>query len=711
MTSMNLLSAATRPASRSRLADRLLNAAHQRFVGRETPCSTFEAALSAPRLPFFVLYVYGPGGIGKTTLLHEFRYRCRRHAIPATYLDARNVEATPHAFLDALSEAMELPEGRSALEVLGEVSERQVLLIDTFEHLSSLERWLFSTFLPRLNDDVLVVLAGRTARSPAQRIDSGWETLIQTIALHNLSSEESRTYLARMGIQEAHHEAVFEFTHGHPLALTLTAAVAQQRPGTTFTPDADPNIIKALLDRFVMKVPSPAHRAALEACAMVHYLSELLLAEMVALPDAHDLFEWLRGLSFIESGPYGLCPYDLARDALAADLRWRNPDWYAELHHRARSFYNRRLSETHGRDQQRFLSDYMYLHRNNPVIKPFLDWHETGSSVPHPASEADWPILCEMVASHEGEAAARLAAYWFERQPQGVLLFRDPEGDPAGFLMRVALHEVTDDDRKTDPAIEAACRYLAAHAPLRLGESATYFRFWLARDSYQDVSAMQSLLFLKMAQHYLTTLDLAFSFLPCADPDFWAPFCAYAELERLPEADYEVDGRRYGIFGHDWRVVPPALWLDHLAQREVATSEDTVLTKPLSPEKSLIVLSEEAFRIAVHDALRGYARPHALVGNPLLRSRVVAERVQPDDEEEERIDALCTLLKTTWEMLNSSPRLLKGYRALDRAYFRPAPSQEEAADLVGLPYSTFRRHLKLGITELTDLLWDRELNS
>ncbi len=29
---------------------------------------------------------------------------------------------------------------------------------------------------------------------------------------------------------------------------------------------------------------------------------------------------------------------------------------------------------------------------------------------------------------------------------------------------------------------------------------------------------------------------------------------AYADLTRLPEADFQVGERSYGIYGHDWRV-------------------------------------------------------------------------------------------------------------------------------------------------------------
>jgi hypothetical protein len=58
--------------------------------------------------------------------------------------------------------------------------------------------------------------------------------------------------------------------------------------------------------------------------------------------------------------------------------------------------------------------------------------------------------------------------------------------------------------------------------------------------TYHDISAIQSLTFSNAERHYLATPGLAWSLLPLADPDFWAPMCAYADLTRLPEADFEV---------------------------------------------------------------------------------------------------------------------------------------------------------------------------
>ena len=44
------------------------------FVGRSTEVAAFRSALSG-HAALRVLFVHGPGGIGKTTLLHQFRIR------------------------------------------------------------------------------------------------------------------------------------------------------------------------------------------------------------------------------------------------------------------------------------------------------------------------------------------------------------------------------------------------------------------------------------------------------------------------------------------------------------------------------------------------------------------------------------------------------------------------------------------------------------
>lgn len=691
----------------SRLADRLIQARQRRLVGRTSELALFQSAIAATELPFYVLFVCGPGGVGKTTLLSEFATMCAQSNIPAFLIDSRNIEPAPEAFVGVLRQAMGLTPPDSPLQALAEYGQRQVILIDTSEVLAPIEGWLRDTFLPQLPEHVLVVMAGREPPSLPWRADPGWQPLIHILPLHNLSLEESQSYLTIRLVPDDQHRAVIDFTHGHPLALSLVADVFAQRSNIRFQPEAAPDVIKTLLEQFVQKVPGPAHRAALEVCALVRLTTEALLAATLHMPDVHALFEWLRGLSFIEAGPKGLFPHDLAREALDADVRWRNPDWYAELHRRARTYYNQRMQQAHAQEQQRILADYIFLHRNNPVVRPFFEWQASGGLQINAMRAQDQSRLLAMVTRHEGAESAQLAAYWFARQPPGVLVARNPDEQPAGLLVIVALHQASAEDMRRDPATQGAWRYLQEHAPLRPGESATLFRFWMAHDAYQAVSPIQSLIFVSIVRHYLTTPGLAFTFFPCADPDFWLPMLAYADLQRIAAADFVVGERHYGVYGHDWRVVPPHTWLELLAEREITTEPQAL--PPAQMPAQVTVLSQSEFAAAVRAALHDLARPDSLRSNPLLQSRVVVERSSTSASATERVAALQALLKAACDSLQAAPRDVKAYRALYHTYWQPAPTQEQAAELLDLPFSTFRRHLKVGITRVTEMLWQWEV--
>ncbi|MCI0646191.1 MAG: ATP-binding protein [Chloroflexi bacterium] len=689
----------------SPLSDRLEAARRQRFVGRAAEQTLFQSALTAPELPFYVLHVFGPGGVGKSTLLRHFSRLASEANAQVIHLDGRNVDASPDFFQNALQRAMGLDPAVSPLQALSSPNGRWVLLIDTYEMLAPLDGWLRDVFLPQLPGNVITILAGRNPPSIGWRTDPGWEAMIHVLPLRNLEPEEGHDYLLRRQVPADQHQMVLEFTHGHPLALSLVADAMAQRPGTRFQPEDAPDVIRVLLEQFVQKVPGPAHRAALEACALVRLTTEPLLAHMLDIPEVLELFQWLRGLSFIEAERRGIFPHDLAREALTADLRWRNPDWYRELHERARAYYLSRLQQGSIQEQQQILSEYIFLHRDNALVRPYFEWQESGQVFADAMRPADREAVLAMVAQHEGQRSAELAAHWLDRQPQGASVFRDASGQPRGLLLMVSLDKTTPADRALDPAIEAATRYLAQHAPLRPNETATHFRFWLAADSYQGVSPIQSRIFINIIQHYLTTPGLAYTFFPCADPDFWVELLAYADLARQPEADFTVDGRRYGVYGHDWRVTPPLAWLDLMAQRELGLMASV---KPPPPQEQLLVLSRTEFDAAVREALKAMTTPAVLATNPLLRSRLVAEEMRASGKAE-RTAALQNLLKAAAETLQKSPRQAKFYRALYHTYFRPAVTQEQAAELLDLPFSTFRRHLAAGIQQVTEILWQKEV--
>ena len=709
------------------LADRLRDARHAEFTGRSHEVERFAEALGADE-PFRLLYIYGPGGVGKSALLREFRYRCEDEGIPVCYLDAQEIGPSPEALQKAVKNwtvgsasvpdsGDGLPAGVAPPGAPDSVSARTVLLLDTYEAVASLDAWIRESLLPQLPEGTVVVIAGRGRPTAPWRTDAGWRTLVDELPLRNLTPGETKALLARLGVPERQHEAALAFTHGYPLAIALVAEACRLAPDTDFVPSDAPDVVEALVRRLVDEVPTEDQRAALEASAIARTVTEPLLTAALG-HQAADEFHWLQELTFMQRGPEGLFPHDLAREALTAELRWRAPEHYEALHTRIRQYYTDRLQESHtATAHQQILAAYAFLYRDHPVAGPLIDelragWKESeasmqsgtavSSGVGAPTAD-EWDVLHAMVERHEGEAGAALTEYWFRKQPESVEVFRE-DGRPVGLLLCLRLEQVTGEDAKADPVVAAVRQAVSRQMPLREGERALMFRTWLDHEAYQGVSPAQSLIFARTVWHYLTTPSLAVSVLSCRAPHAWGPILAFADLHALPGAAAEVAGQRFEAFAHDWRAVPPEAWLRTLATRYPG---EQPATHPVAPR--LVVLSEPDFADAVKDALRAYARPQQLVESPLLHSRLITERAGTDADRADRVAALCAWIDEVVEELEQGAREQRYARALQAAYLKPAPSQAIAAERLDLPFSTFRRHLKRGVLSVTEALWKHEV--
>ena len=203
--------------------------------------------------------------------------------------------------------------------------------------------------LPQLPARTLVVLAGRHAPAPAWSTDIEWAPLTRVLALRNLPPDESQSYLALRGVDTACHAQALAMTHGHPLALSLVADACARSHDAALDLDHEPDIVRTLLRKLFDDVPSAHHRLALDACATIPAMTEPALAAALGCDDAHAIFEWVAGLSFIEHGPRGLFPHDLAREVLYADSRWRNPELRRTLNARLMSASVRAIPARPGR--------------------------------------------------------------------------------------------------------------------------------------------------------------------------------------------------------------------------------------------------------------------------------------------------------------------------------------------------------------------------
>jgi hypothetical protein len=667
----------------------------RRFVGRRGEQELFRDALSGK---FRVLHVYGPGGIGKTSLLRTYADVAAELGVKVVHLDGRDLEATPRAVLGAL--------GVGSIEEVGESfagDSAVVLLVDTFEQFAPLDNWFRTELLPHLPTGVLTVLAGRGLPGPAWRTDPGWCDLLRVVQLRNLEPDECRQYLRRRGVADRLHDRAIQVSHGHPLGLSLLADVVSSG-GEAAEDPLTPDLVAALLRTFVDVFPSGPRRAALEICALARTTNEALLRDGLGVADAHELFTWLRGLSFIESGPDGLAPHDLAREALVADLRWRDPDEYDRIFRRIQSHVIGRLRATTGRQQQRVLYDAKYMHRHQGVSRGWTDWDTFGRHYPEAARPGDLPAILEVVDRWEGAESAAIAERWFRRQPSGFQVVRHDDGRIQGVLAVIDLTRADEAEIAADPGALAAIRYAAANVRSRPGDVLTQMRFCMDRDAYQDASPTVNIGPVLSIQHWLRTPRLAADFLTFHEPARRDEFFAFYEIPRAEGADFEVGGRSYGLFVRDFRRLPLDDWLRVMFDRDLAGDPG-----PAQPTTDAVpvLLSQPEFARAVREALRDLHHPEALALNPLARSPLVLAGAAGGDP----ADLLATLIRRTVERLEHDRRDQKLYRVLDRTYVRPAATQEQAAELLDLPLSTYKRHLKRGIDRVIADLWHQELGT
>ena len=253
------------------------------FVGRATELAAFVAALDGSA-PARVLFVHGPGGIGKSTLLDEMRRRAVARGRPVVSLDGRDV-----AGLD--------PRGRGGRRDGGRRSRPGVA-----------RRLLRAAHPAR----PLVPAANCCRRCPrgrspcwpdgSRRARRGRPTRAGDGSCAAASSPRwkpprARTWWAGSAPPSAACARLAELGRGHPLALVLLAEAAAQgrAPGRL---DDLPDLVAALCHVLVRDVPDAAHRIGLATCAHAYRTTEDLLAETVG-ERAPEVWTWLASRPFV----------------------------------------------------------------------------------------------------------------------------------------------------------------------------------------------------------------------------------------------------------------------------------------------------------------------------------------------------------------------------------------------------------------------------
>jgi hypothetical protein len=156
---------------------------------------------------------------------------------------------------------------------------------------------------------------------------------------------------------------------------------------------------------------------------------------------------------------------------------------------------------------------------------------------------------------------------------------------------------------------------------------------------------------------------------------------------------------RHVVYGNDWRRFPVDAWLELMNEREHSGGTGPPPASMLRPP----ALGRSHFEAAIKPALRDLRRPERLTTSPLMGTALAATSAGPT------ADQLRATIEDAVDSLGNVPKGDRLRAVLQRTYVRAAPSQEAAAEMLGLPFSTHWRYLAKALDQLTALLWAVEI--
>ncbi|MEU3516890.1 ATP-binding protein [Streptomyces sp. NPDC006654] len=672
------------------LANRLRAVRNATFVGRSLELDRFRAALGGAEAAGPVFYVHGPGGVGKSALLRRFMDEAQQGGRDIVWVDGRQLDPSPAGFE---AEAGRVRTARNA-----------VLFVDGFEHCQGLEGWLRDRFLPALRDDALVVLAGRLPPSAEWLCDLAWNGLLEVLPLDVLDRPTAAALLERRGMAPAQREAVLAFAGGHPLALSLAASVSLSDSANTNSWAPGPEVIAALVSALVGELPSRKHWLALETAAHVLTTTEPLLSAVLGDDQAAaDMFRWLRELPFSEYGKQGLFLHDLVGEVLDHDFRWRDPESYERMHVHTGRYLLQRVQSAPEAEAMRAVRALTYLKRYGPMEPYFKKIEREGDAYEDVLRPDDHEQAVRMTLETEGEHSAAIVRFWLQEQPSAFRMYRSAQtGELLAFMLWLRL---TDPDvgSALDPVVAHAWAGAAEMGPLLPGQHMLMSRMMIYPGGYGEISNVGHLMQLRICGDWIRSRGIAWSFIVTPDAELWGPLMHHLGHEELFKIPWER-GRTFTGFGCDWRVTPLDIWFSRTQPGALVESPHALEAGGAVPPKAM---SKAEFETAVRQALKDLHRPDVLRDNPLFSSRSAA-RFDWASQKTPAEGLRRTLMSAMGE-LQRDPKSVKLHRALTATYLGQAATQEMAAERLGLPFSTYRRHLGEGHKRLCELLWNWEL--
>jgi Transcriptional regulatory protein, C terminal/AAA ATPase domain len=543
------------------------------FVGRERELERLASGLGVGGP--VVTFVHGAPGVGKSALLAALAAHASAVGVEVARIECRDVEPTPRAFLDELGRVLgsELDDLERLSAALVRRGESVLIVLDTYERLRLIDRWVREELLAALPTGAKLVLAGRDAPLPAWPLSAPTPEFFAQLPLERLADADAVAFLRGAGLADDAAERLGRITRGHPLTLRLAAAAALAQPELEVDDQAAPAVFEALTRLYVADLPAPTRRS-LDAASVIRRVTLPLLGAMLTDDEpAERAFEWLSNLPFVEVARDGLVLHEALQEAIARRLRATDPERYRR--HRTRAWRQlRREVRAITRDELwRYTADMLYLIENPVVREAFFPASSQRVSVA-PAMRAEGADMLAIARAHEPAPEAELLEDWLELAPDAWRVART-EGGVCGFAIVATITDIPARIRKADPAVGAWREHLRAN-PIAPGEIVLVLRRWLERDAGEAPSPTQAALWLDIKRTYMELRPaLRRLYAVLRDPEPYLP--VMLELGFVPFEPIDIGGSTFHPVCLDFGPGSVDGWLAGLAARELGVDDTQLL--------------------------------------------------------------------------------------------------------------------------------------
>jgi hypothetical protein len=663
------------------------------FVGRERELSVFDQWLSSASGATEILSVSGPGGVGKSTLLRAFRRRAEASGWSVIAIDGHNIRPVPESLIEALG-------GTNLESAVSRLNQGcSLLLLDGYEGLVELTRFLLDELLPGLETTVRIVIAGRHPLLQAWGRDDGWQQLIRPLPLSGLGTEHARAYLVLCGLEDRPGlmEEIYAATRGFPLGLSLAADLARRRHLEALASVPEwPLTLRMLVER-MRETEDLGVGELLETASVLRQFDEGALEAVLARAPEPRAFERLCGLSLVRPVERGLMLYDEVRRILAADLRWRNPERHTAYRKRALAHQRTRMSLASGLQREQLLAERFALWEDAFLDAMLFTDTESGEAWLSPGGPDDrddieriWGFFLAQVlpadmhpTSPDGERA--FLSQLLDYPELRVRIARDETGRALGFSLSIPVCRDSMEVLDAHPGIASlAHAYLQTpDAPTELPEDpADATLFYLLHSAHTDVlpQAVSALLLRELFAIVAGGLTyLASTPIPMYQNFFvrmgWEHVPAarnWSWSSTLPVEGYVLDLTRIGV----------EAWI-----------EATMAGRP-APRG----LASADFERELHGVLLHW-RDSSWVVSSVLWDAPPFALIQSDKRDAEAMRDLIERA-LAGALVAADADLRPAYRAIQLAYLTRGVSHEAAAERLSVSRATLYRLLKRGVHAL-----------